>query len=121
PTRDEALQRLDATLRGRPIQTLTDTQAIGGTDPGSQAVWQAHILRMAERVKAARAVRPNLKMASRDPFALRYAAVLLFAVALLFGSVWRVASVGGLTPGSGAALAAGPAWEGWIEPPAYTG
>ncbi|WP_108484861.1 TIGR02302 family protein [Oceaniglobus ichthyenteri] len=121
PSRADALARLDATLRGRPIQTLTDTQAIGGGDPGSEAVWQAHIARMAERVKSARAVQPNLQIAARDPFALRYVAVLLFAVALLFGAFGRVASVGDMGPGGGAALAAGPAWEGWIEPPGYTG
>ncbi|WP_226782032.1 TIGR02302 family protein [Oceaniglobus trochenteri] len=122
PTRAEALARLDSTLPGRPIGALNDQQAIGGGDPGSQAVWQAHVARMAERVKAARAVQPNLRIAARDPFALRYAAVLLFAVALLFGSFWRVASVGDMAPGGGgAALAAGPSWEGWVEPPAYTG
>ncbi len=122
PTEAEALDRLDATLPGRPIAAITDVQAIGAGDAASERVWAAHVARMATRVQAARAVRPDLRLAARDPFALRYVALLAFVVALLFGSVWRVASVGGMAPGgSGAALAAGPAWEGWIEPPAYTG
>ncbi len=48
-------------------------------------------------------------------------ALLGLVVALLFGSIWRVGSVADMTPGGGAALASGPVWEGWVEPPAYTG
>ncbi|MEL6511283.1 MAG: TIGR02302 family protein [Pseudomonadota bacterium] len=121
PTWDEALDRLDQTLPGRPISAITDTQAIGSQDVASQAVWQAHVGRMAERAKAAKRVKPDLNIARRDPFALRYVALLAFVTALLFGSVLRVASVTQMTPGAGQQLATGPAWEGWVEPPAYTG
>ena len=122
PTEAEALARLDATMPGRPITALTDAQAVGAGDPASEAVWRAHVARMATRAAAARAVEPDLRMSSRDPFALRYVALLAFVMAVLFGSVWRVASVADLAPGGGAqALAAGPVWEGWVEPPAYTG
>ncbi|MDJ0627927.1 MAG: TIGR02302 family protein [Rhodobacter sp.] len=122
PTRAEALDRVDRTLPGRPITALADTQAIGAGDGASQMVWKAHVARMAERVAAARAVEPDLRVSARDPFALRYVAVLAFAMALLFGSVLRVASVAEMAPGTtGEALATGPSWEGWIEPPAYTG
>ena len=121
PTWDAALDRLDETLPGRPIAALTDTQAIGATDPASQAVWDAHVDRMAERAKTAKTVKPDLKIARRDPFALRYVALLAFVTALIFGSVLRVASVTQMSPGVGQQLATGPAWEGWVEPPAYTG
>lgn len=121
PTRAQALARLDATLPGRPIAALTDTQAIGTADPASQAVWEAHRARMAARAAQAKAVEPDLRLASRDVYGLRYMALTLFVVALLFGSIWRVASLGDLSPGARAALASGPTWEGWIEPPPYTG
>ena len=121
PSEAEALERLDHTLPGRPITALSDSQAIGATDPASRAVWEAHVTRMADRVRQARAVSPDLRMSRRDPFALRYAALLAFVVALLFGSVLRIVSVTGLGPVGGSALAAGPAWEGWVEPPAHTG
>ena len=122
PSRAEALDRLDRTLPGRPITALGDTQAVGVGDGASEAVWKAHVARMAAKVADARAVEPDLRMSRRDPFALRYVAVLAFAVAVLFGSVLRVASVAEMTPGAGGgALATGPSWEGWIEPPAYTG
>lgn len=121
PSRAEALDRLDRTLAGRPITALADTQAIGATDDASQAVWRAHLVRMADRVAGAKAARPDLRISARDPFALRYAALLALLVAVLFGSVWRVASVSEMAPGQGQLTASGPSWEGWIEPPAYTG
>ena len=121
PTRAQALARLDATLPGRPIAALQDTQAIGSQDPASQAVWEAHRARMAARAAAAKAVEPDLKLATRDVFGLRYMALTLLVMGLLFGSIWRVASLGDLAPGAQAAAAQGPAWEGWIEPPPYTG
>ncbi len=120
PLVDEAEARLDARLKGRPLQTLRDAQAIGEADPASRAVWEAHQARMAARAAGATAVAPDLRVSQRDPFALRYIAVLLLATALLFGSIWRVGSVTDAA-GNGAALASGPTWEGWVEPPAYTG
>lgn len=120
PTRTEALVRLDARLPGQPIAALMDSQAIGANDPASQAVWAAHRARMAARAADARAVEPNLQLASRDPYALRYVALTALVMALMFGSLWRITSVAGLTPGA-AAAASGPTWEGWAQPPLYTG
>ncbi|MHA6263389.1 TIGR02302 family protein [Arenibacterium sp. CAU 1754] len=120
PSRAEALVRLDETLPGRPIQALVDEQAIGIGDADSAAVWRAHQARMAARAAQARPARPDLRVARRDPYALRYVAAAALVVALLFGSIWRVGSVGDMTPGL-TAEASGPSWEGWIEPPRYTG
>ena len=120
PTRDEALARLDQTLPGRPIAALLDTQAIGADDAQSLAVWRAHQRRMATRAGQARAPAPDIRLAPRDPYALRYVALLGFAVALMFGSVWRVGSVTTMGPTT-ADTAATSSWEGWIEPPRYTG
>ncbi len=121
PRLGDALARLDRTLPGRPLAAMADRQAIGAGDPASERLWDAHVARMAERARGAKPARPDLQLASRDPYALRYVALLGFVAALLFGSIWRVSTVAEMAPGSGAALASGPAWEGWIEPPAYTG
>ncbi len=121
PTRTDALVRLDARLPGQPIAALRDAQAIGGTDPASIAVWNAHRARMAARAAGARPVEPDLRLASRDKYALRYVALTGLVMALVFGSLWRITSVAGLTSGGAAVAAAGPAWEGWAQPPAYTG
>ncbi|MFY0636209.1 MAG: TIGR02302 family protein [Vannielia sp.] len=122
PSGKEVVARLDATLPGRPIRALSDKQAIGAGDFGSEAVWNAHVERMAARIETAKAVRPDLRLSDRDPYALRYAALGALVTALLFGSLWRITSLDDAAgAGPGAALAAGPSWEGWIEPPAYTG
>lgn len=122
PTEGEARERLDATLPGRPITALTDTQAIGADDAASQAVWKAHVARMAARAKGAKPAPADLRVSAKDPYALRYVAVLALLVAVLFGSLNRVQSVADIATGAGGtAMAAGPSWEGWVEPPAYTG
>lgn len=120
PSRQDALNRLDATLPGRPIATLADTQAIGATDPASKAVWAAHLARMARAAASASPVAPDLRLATRDRFGLRYIALTALVMALMFGSVWRVVSITGLGPTQAAALN-GPSWEGWVQPPPYTG
>jgi uncharacterized protein (TIGR02302 family) len=124
PRRHEALARLDASLPGRPVTALLDAQAIGGADPGSAALWQAHQARMARAAAQAKAPAPDLRIAAADPFALRYVALVSLLIAMVFGSVWRVSSLAAMAPGPGAGLGAGlagPSWEGWIEPPRYTG
>jgi uncharacterized protein (TIGR02302 family) len=121
PTVGDALVRLDSTMPGRPIATLLDTQAIGRNDPASLAVWEAHKARMTARAAMAQPVVPNLRLSSRDPFSLRYVALTAFVMAVLFGSFWRVTSVAGLAPGAAEAMPGGPSWEGWAQPPAYTG
>ncbi|OIQ31233.1 MAG: TIGR02302 family protein [Alphaproteobacteria bacterium MedPE-SWcel] len=121
PRRSEAVTRLDETLPGRPIAALLDTQASGAGDPASAALWKIHQTRMTARAAAARAPVPNLRIADRDPYALRYAALLILIVGALFGTGWRAGSVSDLMPGAGAAGLGGATWEGWVEPPRYTG
>jgi uncharacterized protein (TIGR02302 family) len=120
PTAAEAQARLDATLPGRPLAALSDEQALGVGDEQSRAVWRAHLERMRARLGRARAPAPDLRLSARDPFALRYSALVALIIALMFGSLWRLAHV--LSPAD-PALAAAPAasWEGWVEPPAHTG
>ena len=121
PTHAEALDRLDRTMAGRPITALIDAPAIGGDDPATRSVWDAHVARMAEKVRNARAPAPDLKISDRDPYGLRFVAATAFAMALLFGVAGRVQDMGDLVAASGQPVASGPSWEGWLEPPLYTG
>jgi uncharacterized protein (TIGR02302 family) len=122
PTREDAMVRLDTSMPGRPITAALDNQAVGHGDPASMAVWQAHQERMRVQMRDAKAVQPDLRVSKQDPYGLRYLALLAFVTALGFGSLWRGEGVGAIVPGTeGQALASGPAWEIWIEPPAYTG
>ena len=116
----QATDRVDAALAGRPIAAMADAQAIGRGDPASEAVWRAHIAQMQDAVRGAQPVKPDLRVADRDPYGLRFIALLFFVCALMFGSLWRVGTVGDVATG-GDVLATGPVWEGWIEPPRYTG
>ncbi|CUH79852.1 DUF4175 domain-containing protein [Tropicibacter naphthalenivorans] len=120
PTQGDAMRRLDRSLKGNPIQAALDTQAIGASDPASLAVWKAHQERMRARMAEAAPVQPDLRVSRADPFALRYVALLMLSVAFLFGSLLRVQSVTTMGAG-GPDLAQGPAWEGWMQPPTYTG
>ncbi len=123
PRRADAFARLDATLPGRPLTALADRQAIGAMDQASAAVWRAHVLRMAERAAQARAARPDLRLAARDPYALRYVAATALAMALLFGAFARTGDLADIAPAPlrFEAQAATSAWEAWVQPPAYTG
>jgi len=123
PRRRDAVARLDASLDGRPLAALGDAQAVGTGDPASAALWRAHRARMAMRAAGARHVPGDLRLARFDPFGLRYVALLVLVIGVAFGSAWRAGTLGTILPGSGegAALAQGPAWEGWVEPPRHTG
>lgn len=122
PTRAEAMDRLDQTLPGRPLTALVDHAAIGADDAQSLAVWRVHQRRMADRAASARAPEPDLRLHDRDPYGLRFMAATAFVMALLFGTIWRVADVGGAMAGAPQLPATGgPSWEGWVEPPLYTG
>ena len=122
PDKAAARARLDETMAGRPIAAVLDAQAIGAQDDASRAVWQTHVERMSAKAAAARAPAPDLRLSRRDPYALRYVALLVLVTAAIFGSVARLATVSDVVAGGPAGgLAAGPTWEGWIQPPAYTG
>jgi len=116
----EATARVDAAMPGRPIAALADAQAIGHDDPASQAVWRAHLAQMETASHNARRVEPDLRVSDRDPYGLRFIALLFFLSALFFGSLLRVGTVTDVATG-GNVLASGPVWEGWITPPTYTG
>ncbi len=121
PLRSEAVARVDESLPGQPIAAVADVQAIGAQDPESQAVWHAHLNRMSERTRDARAVEPDLRVSARDPYGMRYIALLFFLCALVFGSLLRIGDVVEVADGDGTLQVTGPIWEGWIEPPEYTG
>ena len=122
PSEADARARIDATLPGRPLAALRDAPALGRDDPGAQAVWAAHMARMRRLAAQAKAVPADLRLAARDPWALRLMALVLLLAACVFARDPAVQSVQAtLRPDPAAAVAAGPTYEGWAEPPAYTG
>ena len=117
PTWAQAVAHVDDTLIGRPLQGLQDALAHGQNDPATRALWAAHMGRMRVKADTARAIPPHIRLARFDPYALRFSALLLLVLGLVFGSL---DTARGLPARPSNTIATGPAWEGWITPPAYT-
>ncbi len=122
PRGAEVMDRLDRSLKGRPLSAMWDEQAIGASDVQSVQVWSVHVERMIDMARKARAVAPDLRLSQSDPFALRYVAASALVVGLLFGAANRGGNlIEKIAPDSAVAVVTGPLFEGWIEPPQYTG
>ena len=122
PNRADVIALIDRDLAGQPLQTLADELALGRADSGSLALWRAHLARLRAQAGAARAQFLPVRLAASDPFAMRLFAPIAVVMALLFGQPLQEAGNSLATLGStGQVAATGPAWEGWLEPPAYTG
>lgn len=114
PRFGQAIERVDATLLGRPLFSLMDAQATGNAE-----LWDLQQVKLRSVAKNARPHAGHFQISHLDPFGLRFIALLTCCVGVLFGS-------GGLSFDQGrrdlgTALAAnGGTWEGWIIPPEYT-
>lgn len=127
PLAEAARVRVDMNLPGRPLSALRDRVAVGAEDDGSTALWRAHLARMQAAAAAARPIAPDARLRWRDPVALRLVGMVALVMALVFAPTGQlgqgIAALGAtfrplpeVRPGA----EAGPSWEGWAEPPAYT-
>jgi uncharacterized protein (TIGR02302 family) len=122
PSAAEARARIDSVLPGRPLAALEDRLALGRDDPAAETVWALHLERMRRAARAARVAVPDLRLAGRDPWALRLMALVLLITALVFARGDGIDGLGtALAPAGSAAVASGPSFEGWARPPGYTG
>ena len=120
PTRRQAQARLeeDGHVAHAPLQALDD--APFEKDQAASSLWRAHLEASAERARQAKLKGARPTADDRDPYALRFTAIGLLAVALVAaGDEWRDRLALGLKPGHGGAGGALIA-DLWIEPPAYT-
>lgn len=121
PNATEADRRLEhaSGLKHRPLSVLTDTPA----QPGSEALWQAHLARAMRQVGKLRVGLPRPGMALHDPRALRLGLVVLLAACVGIageqapGRLHRafLPVFGTKAPPPAAQI------QAWITPPAYTG
>ncbi len=123
PSRAAAFARVERTTGAahRPATALTDRLASGDGDAAAEVLWQAHRRRALAALTHLRAGLPSPRLAARDPFALRFLAILILAIAYFAAGPERLdrlaeAFRGGETP---AALLA--RIDAWVAPPAYTG
>ncbi|MFA5122262.1 TIGR02302 family protein [Zavarzinia sp.] len=127
PDTARARRRLerDNALPHRALETLDDRLAAGAGDPASQALWQAHLARVAARVQGLRVGGPHAGLVRHDPHALRAAVILALVVAgIAAGSAGpeRLAEalVPRFAPAGGAPAGSTSGYTAWITPPAYT-
>ena len=120
PTRRQAQARLeeDGHVVHAPLQALDD--APFEKAQAASPLWRAHLAASTERARQAKLKGARPTADDRDPYALRFTAIGLLAVALVAaGGDWRSRLALGVKPGAGA-LGGALIADLWIEPPAYT-
>ncbi len=124
PARREAERRLEreSHLPNRPLEALDDRPAAAHLSDGQRELWRAHLARMAAPLKNLKVGTPHAGLAKRDPYGLRVIVVLALLLAILDarGDSWR-RLLRAATPAFPAVVAAEPALDAWVTPPAYTG
>lgn len=118
PDRNNALRHLEKSS-GLPHSPLSAYEDVPAPQSGDPALWAAHRRWVAERMARLRLGLPDSVLASRDPYALRAAVLLVLVVAIAGtgpGHVDRLADA--LLPGAAGGRAA--SIEAWVTPPAYT-
>jgi|HubBroStandDraft_6_1064221.scaffolds.fasta_scaffold45047_2 uncharacterized protein (TIGR02302 family) len=123
PRWDEAARRVerDSRLPHRPLSEGEDRLLVGVGNTKAEALWRAHLKRLLASIARLRIAMPSPGLPTRDPYAIRYAVLLLlisgFAVA---GSDWDRRLVQAFAPMSSQGPIAAQL-DAWINPPAYTG
>ncbi len=124
PARSELLGRLDrdSGLAHRPATTIGDAIANPNSDPSTSVIWQLHLQRAQGAVSQLRLSMPSPRMADRDRFAFRGAALVAFVAAAFMAGPEKyarmLAAFDWTTPG---AISQGFRLDAWIDPPGYTG
>lgn len=123
PSLHDALRRLerDSGFEHRPLASIEDVLA-NPEKPDTRNLWQSNIRGLRRFLSGIRLNMPNISLARRDPYSLRYGALFLFVIGMITaGSLSGERIWDGLTPISidykaraknGITL--------WITPPEYT-
>ncbi len=113
----------DSGFEHRPLTALHDRLAGGQLiSADTEALWQVHLRRMAERARRLKVLLPSPGLARRDPYGLRAVALLLLVIGAAAGggdAVGRLERA--LVPDLGADTGGPLDLNIWITPPAYTG
>jgi uncharacterized protein (TIGR02302 family) len=113
---------LNSGLAHRPLAALADRPS-APLDRSAATLWEAHLRRMAERVRRLRVGWPAAGLARHDPWGVRAVlAILLVVGAIDAGPDWRDRLLHALSPSwDGGSPAAAASFDIWITPPDYTG
>ena len=117
-----AIARLDTSVQGSPVAAMHDEQAMGSADPQSKELWELHQAQMKTAAAKVEVRPPKIRLARRDPWALRLIVAVIFAVTVLFGRNYSenslMETLQDLASGTAGVTVS---YEAWAEPPAYTG
>lgn len=109
----------DSGFTHRPISEGNDRMAAGLGDAWAEELWKLHLAQRLAGIGRFRVAWPSPGLGARDPRHLRFAVVVLLAVALVVsGSDWARRLWAGFTDSSAATLST---VDAWIDPPPYTG
>ena len=112
----------DSLTAHRPASALHDTLANPEDSPETRALWALHKERLASDVTRIAVQLPSPNLPARDPYALRFAAILLALVGFLAAGSERFARLAGAFYGMPSIAHTTPARiDAWINPPTYTG
>jgi uncharacterized protein (TIGR02302 family) len=121
PSWRDGARRLEreSALPHRPLTERDDRLAAGWGDEFAESLWCAHMLALLAQQPRLRFVVPKSSLPARDPYHVRWAALLLLIVAIgVARSEWAGRLTGALSLGQSAPAAM---LEAWIDPPDYTG
>jgi uncharacterized protein (TIGR02302 family) len=124
PTDDEALARVAAAsaIPHRPATAFGDRLSQPTDDPLTRSLWQAHRLRLLQKLDRLKTGLPSPGMNRRDPMALRFLVPLLLVVSFLMAGPERIDRIlDAVRPGAAVSTEAPPRIDAWVTPPAYTG
>lgn len=122
PERAAALARVEQATGAlhRPATAYTDTIAVGANDPAAQALWLAHRTRLLAALDKLKTGVPSPGLAKRDPVALRFLAILVFAVAFVYAGPERADKLAEAFRGGEPPAVTVARIDAWVTPPAYT-
>ncbi|MFY9288438.1 MAG: DUF4175 family protein [Alphaproteobacteria bacterium] len=120
-TQSQARRRVEEAshLQHRPLDVLEDRPAFANTE--HMALWQVHMQRAREQTKHLRWPRWKLSFAEKDPYALRFALLIVLVIAAISG--WGALGgrmIAAINPALGKLQFMTPTMNAWITPPDYT-
>src|SRR5215472_1240082 len=123
PTRYDGLRRLDrnAGLPHRPATAIGDELATPKSDPGSAALWRAHVERALLTARALKAGRPAPRLDLRDPMAVRALVLMLVVATFIAAGGERGHRIMAAFDWHGVVVPANFRLDAWVSPPSYTG
>ena len=122
PARAAALLRVEQAtgMLHRPATAFTDTIAVGAADPAAQALWLAHRERLLASLDTLKAGLPSPGLARRDPWAIRFLAVLVFVVGFIYAGPERLDKLAEAFRGGEPVATTIARIDAWVTPPEYT-